>query len=196
MSKTVCVYCASSHDVDFRYLDAAYRLGAALARLGAHVVCGAGNQGLMRNLADGCIDNDGQVTGVIPQFMADNGWGYDALTQTIVTTDIHERKRRMAEMADAVVALPGGCGTLEELLEIITWKQLGLFHGRIVVANVNGYFTPLLAMLKRCVDEGFMKPSHAALWSVADTAEQAATEALKPDNAIVEPKREASCPTV
>lgn len=196
MSKTVCVYCASSHDVDFRYLDAAYRLGAALARSGAHVVCGAGNQGLMRNLADGCIDNDGQVTGVIPQFMADNGWGYDALTQTIVTTDIHERKRRMAEMADAVVALPGGCGTLEELLEIITWKQLGLFHGRIVVANINGYFTPLLAMLKRCVDEGFMKPSHAALWSVADTAEQAAAEALKSDNAIVEPKREASCPTV
>ena len=118
MPTTVCVYCASSQDVDFRYLDAAYRLGAALAREGATVVCGAGNQGLMRNLADGCLDNGGKAVGVIPKFMADNGWGYDALTQTVVTPDIHTRKERMAAMADAVVALPGGCGTLEELLEI------------------------------------------------------------------------------
>ena len=95
MSSTVCVYCASSQDVDFRYLDAAYRLGAALARAGATVVCGAGNQGLMRNLADGCLDNGGKVVGVIPKFMADNGWGYDALTQTVVTPEIQTRKERM-----------------------------------------------------------------------------------------------------
>ena len=189
MSKTVCAYCASSQDVDFRYLDAAYRLGAALARAGATTVCGAGNQGLMRNLADGCLDNGGKAVGVIPQFMADNGWGYDLLSETIVTPDIHSRKQRMAEMADAVVALPGGCGTLEELLEIITWKQLGLFHGRIVIADIAGYFTPLLQMLQRCVDERFMKPSHTALWTVAKTPEEAAEAALTDDTSIVEPKR-------
>ena len=107
-------------------------------------MCGAGNQGLMRNLADGCLDNGGKAVGVIPKFMADNGWGYDALTQTVVTPDIHTRKERMAAMADAVVALPGGCGTLEELLEIITWKQLGLYKGKIVIVNTEGFFTPLL----------------------------------------------------
>lgn len=189
MAKTVCAYCASSPDVDCRYLDAAYRLGAALARAGATAVCGAGSQGLMRNFADGCIDNGGTAIGVIPQFMADKGWGYDALTETIVTPDIHTRKQRMAEMADAVVALPGGCGTLEELLEIITWKQLGLFHGKIIIANIAGFFTPLLQMLQRCVDEGFMRPSHITLWTVAKNPEEAAEKALTADTSIVEPKR-------
>lgn len=189
MPTTVCVYCASSQDVDFRYLDAAYRLGAALARVGASVVCGAGNQGLMRNLADGCLDNGGKAVGVIPKFMADNGWGYDALTQTVVTPDIHTRKERMVAMADAVVALPGGCGTLEELLEIITWKQLGLYKGKIVIVNTEGFFTPLLQMLQRCVDEGFMKQSHKTLWTVAETPEKASSEALAADKSIVEPKR-------
>lgn len=189
MPTTVCVYCASSQDVDFRYLDAAYRLGAALARAGATVVCGAGNQGLMRNLADGCLDNGGKAVGVIPKFMADNGWGYDALTQTVVTPDIHTRKERMAAMADAVVALPGGCGTLEELLEIITWKQLGLYKGKIVIVNTEGFFTPLLQMLQRCVDEGFMKQSYKTLWTVAETPEKASSEALAADKSIVEPKR-------
>ena len=151
MPTTVCVYCASSQDVDFRYLDAAYRLGAALARAGATVVCGAGNQGL--------------------------------------TPDIHTRKERMAAMADAVVALPGGCGTLEELLEIITWKQLGLYKGKIVIVNTEGFFTPLLQMLQRCVDEGFMKQSHKTLWTVAETPEKASSEALAADKSIVEPKR-------
>ena len=121
--------------------------------------------------------------------MADNGWGYDALTQTVVTPDIHTRKERMAAMADAVVALPGGCGTLEELLEIITWKQLGLYNGKIVIVNTEGFFTPLLQMLQRCVDEGFMKQSHKTLWTVAETPEKASSEALAADKSIVEPKR-------
>lgn len=190
MIQRVCVYCASSANVDCRYLDAAYRMGAALARAGMEAVCGAGNEGLMRNLADGCLDNGGRVIGVIPQFMVDNGWGYDALTQTIVTPDIHTRKEQMAAMAHAAVTLPGGCGTLEELLEIVTWRQLGLFSGRIVIVNTAGYYDPLLAMLKRCVDEGFMKPSHKHLWEVAETPELAVEMLQKPqDNNIIESKR-------
>lgn len=196
MIHTVCVYCASSANVDCRYLDAAYRMGAALAKAGIDCVCGAGNEGLMRNLADGCLDGKGTVIGVIPQFMVDNGWAYNALTQTVVTADIHTRKERMAAMADAAIALPGGCGTLEELLEIVTWRQLGLFAGRIIVVNTGGYYDPLLAMLSRCVDDGFMKPSHRHLWEVAETPEQAAAMLMQEaDNETIEPKR-GKCPTV
>ena len=114
---------------------------------------------------------------------------YSGSLNVRLTPDIHTRKERMAAMADAVVALPGGCGTLEELLEIITWKQLGLYKGKIVIVNTEGFFTPLLQMLQRCVDEGFMKQSHKTLWTVAETPEKASSEALAADKSIVEPKR-------
>lgn len=173
--KTVCVYCAASSDVDCRYLDAAYRMGTALAKAGVTTVCGAGNTGLMRNLADGCLDNGGTVVGIIPKFMADNGWGYEeALSETIVTDDIQQRKQMMAKMADAAIALPGGCGTLEELMEIITWRQLGLFSGEIIIVNTGDYYRPLLEMLQRCIDQHFMKKEQASLWRVAQTPEEAA----------------------
>lgn len=167
----ITVFCASSALVDKKYTDAAYRLGSLLASHDITCVCGAGNCGLMAAVTDGCLNHGGKVTGVIPQFMVDNGWCHTALTNTIITPDMHERKLTMSRLADAVIALPGGCGTLEELLEIITWKQLGLYKGSIVIMNTDGYYNHLIAMLSHCIDERFMRASHASLWHVADTPE-------------------------
>lgn len=167
--RKICVYSASSKDVDSDYLDAAFALGVELARTGHAGIYGAGRQGLMGNFADGMLHAGGEVTGIIPDFMVERGWCHQGLTEVIVTPTMHERKALMAKMADAVVALPGGCGTLEELLEIITWKQLGLFTKPIIIFNVKGYYNNLIAMLHTAVDGGFMKASHSELWSVADT---------------------------
>jgi uncharacterized protein (TIGR00730 family) len=117
----------------------------------------------------------GSVTGVIPRFMVENGWGYPALTKTIEVETMHERKQTMTGLSDAVIALPGGYGTLEELLEIITWKQLGLYRNPIVILNTNHYFDLLLNMLRHAVDESFIHPQHASLWKVANTPEEAVT---------------------
>ena len=171
--KNICVYCASSKHVAKEYFDAANRFGQLLAENGLACVCGAGREGLMGAIANSILARGGNVTGVIPQFMVDNGWCHQSLTHTIVTPDIHSRKQRMAEMSDAAVALPGGCGTLEELLEIITWKQLGLYGKPIVILNTGGFYDHLLAMLKHCTDEQFMKRSHGNLWHVAADATDA-----------------------
>ena len=135
--RSVCVYCASSSRVAPAYFEAAQELGQLLARKHIRCVYGAGGQGLMGTLADAVMQEGGEITGVIPQFMYDNGWNHPALKDLIITPDIHSRKQRMAALSDAVIALPGGCGTFEELLEIITWKQLGLYlnntqHRRIL----------------------------------------------------------------
>lgn len=171
--KHITVFCASSAMVDKTYHDAAYTLGKLLAENGITCVCGAGNCGLMRAVSDGTLDNGGKTIGVIPRFMVDNGWCHPHLTETIITEDMHERKETMSRLADAVITLPGGCGTLEELLEIITWKQLGLFHGEIIILNTNGYYNHLLSMLNHCVNEKFMKKSHSTLWHVAQTPKEA-----------------------
>lgn len=115
----------------------------------------------------------GTVTGVIPRFMVEQDWCHKGLTDLVEVDSMHERKQRMADLSDAVIALPGGCGTLEELLEVITWKQLGLYLNPIVILNINGYFDPLLEMFRRAVDEHFMRPQHAALWTVASTPAEA-----------------------
>ena len=128
---------------------------------------------MMAAVSDAALAAGGTVTGVIPRFMVVNGWHHTGLTRLCVTDDMHERKSLMASLADAAIALPGGCGTLEEVMEVITWKQLGLYLKPIVVLNTRGYFDPLLDMLARAVAEGFMRAQHAALWRVADTPEQA-----------------------
>lgn len=168
--KEICVFAASSSRVDKQYIDAAYGLGQEMARGGIACVNGGGREGLMRAVSDGVLDGGGRAVGVIPRFMVDNGWQYDRLSEIVVTPDMHTRKQTMAARVDAAVAMPGGCGTLEELLEIITWKQLGLFHKPILIFNVGGFFDPLLEMLERCVAECFMKPSHRRLWHVAQSA--------------------------
>ena len=169
----VCVYCASSTKIDSCFVDAARALGKALAGRGINVINGAGGIGLMRALSDSALAAGGTVTGVIPRFMVEQGWQHDGLTELIVTADMHERKRLMASMSDGIIALPGGCGTMEELLEIITWKQLGLYLKPIVVLNTDGFYDPLLAMLARAVERHFMREQHRALWTVAPSVDEA-----------------------
>ena len=169
----VCVFCASSANIDSRYLQAARDLGALLAREGWRCVNGGGAVGLMGAVTDGALNAGGEVTGVIPKFMVDNGWCYDRLEDVIITADMHQRKHMMSDMADAVIALPGGVGTLEELLETLTWRQLGLVKVPIIILNTLGYYDALLDMLRHAIDEGFMKTSHAQLWQVAATPQEA-----------------------
>jgi uncharacterized protein (TIGR00730 family) len=151
----------------------AEELGHLLASKGINLINGAGSIGLMAATSNAALASGGTVTGVIPQFMVEQGWHHTGLTQLIETETMHERKRLMADMSDGVIALPGGCGTLEELLEIITWKQLGLYLKPIVVLNVEGYFNPLLEMLQKAIDENFMRPEHGNIWVVAETPEEA-----------------------
>ena len=171
--KNICIYCASSSKVAQEYNDAAYELGALLAKEGITVVTGAGSIGLMRKVEDGALENGGKAIGVIPQFMVEQEWHHKGLTELHVTQSMHERKQMMADLSDAVIALPGGCGTIEELSEIITWKQLGLYLNPIVILNINGYYDALIQQLERAVEEQFMGKIHSKIWSVASTPQEA-----------------------
>ena len=171
--KNVCVYSASSTKIAPVYFAVAEELGHLLASRGINLINGAGSIGLMAATSNTALASGGTVTGVIPRFMIEQGWHHTGLTQLIETETMHERKHLMAEMSDGIIALPGGCGTLEELLEIITWKQLGLYLKPIVVLNIDGYFNPLLEMLQKAIDENFMRPEHGNIWVVANTPEEA-----------------------
>ena len=170
---SVCVYSASSTKIDPVYFDAAHDLGTLLGRQHIRLINGAGNMGLMSAVSDAVLAAGGEVTGVIPRFMVEQRWHHTGLTKLVEVENMHERKKLMADLSDAVIALPGGCGTLEELLEIITWKQLGLYLNPIVILNIKGYFDSLLAMLQRAVEENFMRAQHGAIWHVAETAQEA-----------------------
>ncbi|MDY3266003.1 MAG: TIGR00730 family Rossman fold protein [Phocaeicola sp.] len=165
----VCVYSASSTKIDKVYFDAAIELGKILAAKKINIINGAGCLGLMAAISDSALNAGGSVTGIIPKFMVEQNWHHKELTRMIETETMHERKSLMAEMSDASIALPGGCGTLEELLEVITWKQLGLYLKPIVILNINGYFNPLLEMLNKAIEENFMRQEHGKLWNVANT---------------------------
>ena len=171
--KNVCVYSASSTKIAPVYFAAAEELGRLLAKRGINLINGAGSIGLMAATSNAALQAGGTVTGVIPRFMVEQGWHHSGLTRLVETETMHERKQLMAQMSDAVIALPGGCGTMEELLEIITWKQLGLFLNPIVVLNIDGFYDPLLEMLQRAIDGRFMRPEHRGIWQVATTPEEA-----------------------
>ena len=170
---SVCVYSASSTKIDQTYFNAATTLGKILAKKEIRLINGAGSIGLMRAVADASLQAGGKVTGVIPRFMVEQNWHHKGLTKLVEVDSMHERKQLMADLSDGIIALPGGCGTLEELLEIITWKQLGLYFNPIVILNINNFFDPLLAQLNEAVEQNFMRPQHAAIWSVAKTPEEA-----------------------
>lgn len=169
--RSVCVYCASSQACDAEYHEVARTLGGLLARAGCTVVYGGGRAGSMGALADGALAAGGHIVGVIPRFMVDLEWGHDDLTELHVVEDMRTRKHEMLTRASAVVALPGGTGTLEELFEAITLKRLGLFLGPIVIVNTRGYYDPLLAQLEAAIGERFMDTRHASMWTVVDGPE-------------------------
>jgi uncharacterized protein (TIGR00730 family) len=125
----------------------------------------------MGRLAAAALEAGGKVIGVLPRFMDDLEWGHGALSELRIVEDMHERKRVMLELSGAAIALPGGCGTLEELFEAITWKRLGLYFGPVVLVNVGGFFDPCIELLNRCVTERFMDDKHRAMWSVAGDPE-------------------------
>jgi uncharacterized protein (TIGR00730 family) len=167
----VCIYCASSAMVDQVYFDATERLACELVRGGISVVYGGGAIGIMGRLADSVLAAGGKITGIIPKFMDDVEWANKRCTELIFTETMHQRKAKMIENIDAVIALAGGTGTLEELFEVITLKRLGLFSKPIAILNTNNYYEPLKEMLNKCVAENFMKPKHLAMWSFVDQPE-------------------------
>lgn len=171
--KNVCVYSASSTQIAPVYFQVAEKLGRLLAEKHINLINGAGCIGLMAATSNAALAAGGTVTGVIPRFMVEQGWHHQGLTRLVETETMHERKQLMADLSDGVIALPGGCGTLEELLEIITWKQLGLYLKPIVILNIDGYYDPLIAMLQNAINGNFMRKEHEVIWQVATTAQEA-----------------------
>ncbi|HEU5451212.1 MAG TPA: TIGR00730 family Rossman fold protein [Terriglobales bacterium] len=170
--RRVCAYCASSAAADAAYYRAAERLGEELASAGVTIVYGGGAKGSMGALASGALARGGRVIGILPRFMQDLEWGHRGLTQLMLVENMRERKHLMLTDSDAVIALPGGCGTLEELLEAITLKRLGIYLKPIVMLNTRGFFDPLLELLRHCVRERFMNPEHEQMWTAVDEPEQ------------------------
>jgi uncharacterized protein (TIGR00730 family) len=170
--KRVCVYCASSERSDQIYLDSARRLGEILAQNSVAVVYGGGAIGSMGHLAEGALSQGGTVIGVIPRFMRELEWDHKGLTELQVVENMRERKHIMLSDSDAAIALPGGSGTLEELLEAISLKRLGIYLKPIVLVNTRDFYNPLLDLLKHCIEERFMDQRHAAMWQVASGPEE------------------------
>jgi len=170
------------------YAQAASLLGSLLARAKIDVVYGGGGIGLMGTLADAVLENGGMITGVIPSFMKDEGWDHARVTEMIITEDMGERKKRMFAMADAVVALPGGVGTLEELTEAITLKQLGLFKGPIIILNTLDFYKSLIDFIEHMVAGQFLRYEHKGIWIVVNTPEEVLESLAKKDNWISNPR--------
>lgn len=168
----VTVYASSSNALADSYYDAASRLGSVLGGAGFEIVYGGGGVGLMRAMADNALEAGAHVHGVIPGFMNTVEHGHKNLSQLEVVDDMRERKHRMLVDSDAVVSLPGGSGTLEEVFEVLTMKRLGLFLGPVVLVNTNNYFNRFVDFLEHSVGEGFMSRLHLEMWSVVDEPEQ------------------------
>jgi len=167
MIRQVSVFCASSQKVDQVYIEAARSLGKILAQNGISVYYGGGATGLMGSLADAILQENGLIYGIIPEFMVEAGWAHTGVNQVIVE-DMHERKKKLREHVDAIITLPGGVGTLEELLEMITLKQLGQIIIPIIIINTNDYYKDLLVFLEKMIREKFMRDVHRNIWSVTD----------------------------
>lgn len=160
---TICVYAGSSAGTRPAYRAAAEALGRTIAGRGMRLVYGGGAVGLMQAVADAALDAGGDVIGIIPRSLAEREIGHQEVTELRVVESMHERKMAMAELSDAFVALPGGVGTVEELVEVMTWTQLGFHDKPCSVLDVDGYFEPLLAFLDHAVAEGFLRDEHRAL---------------------------------
>jgi uncharacterized protein (TIGR00730 family) len=165
----LCVYCGSSGAVDARYREAAYELGTRLAAAGIGLVYGGGRVGLMGLLADAALVAGGHVTGIIPSRLRDAELAHEGATELIVVDSMHERKRLMAEKADAFAILPGGLGTLDETFEIVSWKQLELHDKPILLVDIGGYWAPLRALLDHIVAKGFARPETRGLLRIVPT---------------------------
>lgn len=169
--KKVCVYCASSRQANPVYRQDAKRLGEILAKNSITIVYGGGAVGSMGALAEGAISFWGKVVGIIPRFMVDLEWANKKISDLIIVKDMAERKKKMIEDVDAVIALPGGTGTLEELFEAITCKLLGFYLNPIVLVNTLGFYDPCIELLGKCVSEQFMDQKHNNMWTYVNEPE-------------------------
>lgn len=174
----ICVYCASSAKIDKSYFNATEILAKEFVKEKIEVVFGGGATGLMGKLADTVLANGGKIKGIMPKFMNDVEWAHKGITELEFTDTLHERKAKFLEGIDGLVALPGGSGTLEELLEAITLKRLGQFTKPIVILNTNGFYDPLKQMLEKCVSENFMHKKHLHMWTFVNEPKKVIT-ALK-----------------
>lgn len=164
----ICVYCSSSSKINDKYFKSTENLAKEFIKEKISVVYGGGGAGLMGHLADTIIDNGGKIKGISPRFMKDIEWTHKRLTDLKLVDTMHERKSKFLEGIDGIVALPGGCGTLDELIEVITFKRLGLFFKPIIILNVDGFYDPFKEMLEKCVDEKFMDDKHLEMWQFVD----------------------------
>jgi uncharacterized protein (TIGR00730 family) len=180
--RSICVYCGSSPGRDPSHIEAARRLGAAMGEAGIRLVYGGGTKGIMGAVSDAVLAAGGEVTGIIPRFLIDmeaTEKELKRLDELVVTADMHERKHKMFERSDAFVALPGGIGTLEEIVEIMTWGQLGRHAKPIAFANINGFWNPLSKLLDHMRSEGFIHTAHQVRPLVVDRAEDIVPSLLR-----------------
>jgi uncharacterized protein (TIGR00730 family) len=170
--KRIAIFCGAGSGVDEVYGVQAYLLGKSLAKHGIGIVYGGSKTGLMGKIADGVLDNKGEVTGVIPEFLMTKEIAHENLSELIVVDTMHQRKEKMSLLADAIIALPGGLGTMEELFEILTWRQIGLHFKPIYILNINGYYDHLLLFIEKMKDSGFLKIADGPILSVCESVEE------------------------
>lgn len=176
MRKNICVFCGASEGVSPSYATHARLLGHTIAQQGRHLIYGGGKKGLMGIVADAVLEAGGEVTGVIPQRLVEAETAHRGLTQLEIVPDMHTRKARMAELADAFIALPGGIGTLEELFEVWTWGQIGYHTKPVALLDVNGFYRPLHAFLQQVADQGFVRHSYLETLFMSGNSEQLLAE--------------------
>ena len=170
--KRICVYCASSTQADPEYRDAARETGRLLAREGCEIIYGGGGLGSMGVLADGALEEGGRVIGVLPEFMQELEWGHSKVSELKIVASLHERKLEMIKKADGIIALPGGSGTFEELLEALTWKRLALYTNPIALLNTRSYYDAFQRMMEQAADERFMNQQHLQMWTLVDRPQE------------------------
>jgi uncharacterized protein (TIGR00730 family) len=176
MINSICVFCASSKNVDPFFLDSAFELGTALAKMNIRIIYGGGKVGLMGRLSDGALANSGKVIGFIPEFMVAKEWGREDLDELNVVETIHHRESKLIHSADAIIALPGGIGTMEELLQALAWKFLGIIDKPVYIINLNGYYDDLLRMMEKSISEKFMGEAFVTSWKVFSSIDEVLTE--------------------
>lgn len=171
--RSICVYCGSSNRVEEQLLQAAGEFGRRCAERGIRVIFGGGRVGMMGRVADAAMSRGGEVVGIIPEHLDSYEIGHRGVTDLEIVDSMHSRKMRMFELSDAFCILPGGLGTLDETFEIVTWKQLGLHDKPIVLINLDGFWDPLLALIRHQADEGFVREAHLGLFEVVAGIEAA-----------------------
>jgi uncharacterized protein (TIGR00730 family) len=172
--KKICVFTGAAAGISPAYSEDAFQLGQIIAARGFGLVYGGGRKGLMGSVADGVIAGNGYVTGIIPKFLENVEMGHRGITDLHVIDTMHERKAMMYDLSDAFIIMPGGLGTLDETMEIITWRQLGLHNKPIIIANLNGYWDPMLRMFQNIIDQGFMHHGHRGHFEQASSLDEIA----------------------